>query len=135
MVFSNTLQSKSENYEMVHSSDGGEITEQINTSEGTVYRLIYFSSFLIFFFSFRLFIISIFSYMDWIVFREFTFSPSVPLRLDYQGKRVKSDQGVLMGLLIGLTSLKCSELTLVDFKNTEGLNGIPNCIQVIYSSF
>lgn len=40
------------------------------------------------------------------------FSPEVPIRLDYQGKRVDLTHGPLAGLLMGLGQLNCSELRL-----------------------
>ena len=40
------------------------------------------------------------------------FSPEVPIRLDYHGKRVDLTHGPLAGLLMGLGQLNCSELRL-----------------------
>ena len=36
----------------------------------------------------------------------------VPIRIDYSAKYVDLTQGAVAGLLAGLTSLNCSELTL-----------------------
>lgn len=46
------------------------------------------------------------------------FSPEVPIRLDYVGKRVDLSAGPVAGLLMGLGQLNCSELTLkrLDYK-------------------
>lgn len=45
-------------------------------------------------------------------FRSFYFSREVPIRLDYQGKRVDMTHGPLAGLLMGLGQLNSSELRL-----------------------
>jgi hypothetical protein len=44
--------------------------------------------------------------------RTLLFSPDVPVRVDYQGKRVDMTHGPLAGLLMGLAQLNCSELRL-----------------------
>ncbi|XP_071797968.1 autophagy-related protein 2 homolog A-like isoform X2 [Asterias amurensis] len=63
-----------------------------------------------------------------IFFRSFVFSPDVPIKLDYEGKRVDMEQGTLMGLLIGLGQLNHSELTLKRLHNRHGLLGIDKLI-------
>lgn len=45
-------------------------------------------------------------------FRRVVFSPEVPIRLDYVGKRVDLSAGPVAGLLMGLGQLNCSELKL-----------------------
>uniref|UniRef100_A0A914RJ02 Autophagy-related protein 2 n=1 Tax=Parascaris equorum TaxID=6256 RepID=A0A914RJ02_PAREQ len=68
--------------------------------------------------------------------REFSFSPSVTVRLDYQGKRVKTEQGALLGLLIGLSNLHCTQLELKELHNRNGMLGYARCVQVRrFSSF
>lgn len=62
-------------------------------------------------------------------FREFTFEPACIIRLDYVGKRVKTDQGALLGLLIGMTNLKCTELRLKEVRNDRGILGFNKCVQ------
>lgn len=49
------------------------------------------------------------------------FSPEVPIRLDYVGKRVDLSAGPVAGLLMGLGQLNCSELTLkrLDYRYTH----------------
>lgn len=47
-----------------------------------------------------------------VYFRNVVFSPDVPIRLDYQGKRVELSHGPLAGLLMGLGQLQCSEIRL-----------------------
>jgi len=64
-----------------------------------------------------------------IFFKEFSFSPAVTIRLDYVGKRVKADQGAVLGLLIGLSSLHCTQLSLKELHNQNGLLGTTRCIQ------
>ncbi|XP_022099406.1 autophagy-related protein 2 homolog B-like isoform X2 [Acanthaster planci] len=63
-----------------------------------------------------------------IFFRSFVFSPDVPIKLDYEGKRVDMEQGTLMGLLMGLGQLNHSELTLKRLHNRHGLLGIDKLI-------
>jgi hypothetical protein len=50
-------------------------------------------------------------------FKNFLFSPSCTIRLDYVGKRIKMDheQGTIAGLIFGLSNLHCTELVLKDF--------------------
>ncbi|XP_033110504.1 autophagy-related protein 2 homolog A-like [Anneissia japonica] len=59
-----------------------------------------------------------------IYFRSLEFSPAVPIRLDYQGKRVTMEQGTFIGLLVGLAQLNCSELTLKRIHYRHGLLGV-----------
>lgn len=58
------------------------------------------------------------------MFRNLVFSPEVPIRLDYQGKRVDMTHGPLAGLLMGLGQLNCSELHLKRLSHRHGLLGI-----------
>ena len=48
------------------------------------------------------------------------FSPDVPIRLDYHGKRVDMEQGTLAGILVGLAQLNCSELQLKRINHRHG---------------
>lgn len=59
-----------------------------------------------------------------IYFKSFVFSPDVPIRLDYHGKRVDMEQGTLAGLLVGLAQLNCSELRLKRINHRHGLLGV-----------
>ncbi|XP_072387744.1 autophagy-related protein 2 homolog A isoform X1 [Diabrotica undecimpunctata] len=58
-----------------------------------------------------------------IFFRNLIFSPEVPIRLDYHGKRVDMTHGSLPGLLMGLGQLNCSELRLKRVTYRHGLLG------------
>lgn len=58
-----------------------------------------------------------------IFIRSFVFSPEVPIRLDYEGKRVDMSHGPLAGLLMGLAQLNCSELRLKRLSHRHGLLG------------
>ncbi|KAJ8924233.1 hypothetical protein NQ315_007024 [Exocentrus adspersus] len=58
-----------------------------------------------------------------IYFRAIIFTPDVPIRLDYQGKRVDMTHGSLPGLLMGLGQLNCSELRLKSVAYRHGLLG------------
>ncbi|XP_029191275.2 LOW QUALITY PROTEIN: autophagy-related protein 2 homolog A-like [Acropora millepora] len=68
-------------------------------------------------------------------FRSFIFSPEVPIRLDYQGKRVDMEQGTLAGLLIGLGQLNCSELRLKRLCCRSGLLGIDRVVNYALSEW
>lgn len=68
-------------------------------------------------------------------FRSFIFSPEVPIRLDYQGKRVDMEQGTLAGLLIGLAQLNCSELRLKRLCCRNGLLGMDRVINYALSEW
>ncbi|XP_046401930.1 autophagy-related protein 2 homolog B isoform X2 [Ischnura elegans] len=58
-----------------------------------------------------------------IFFRNLIFSPDVPIRLDYHGKRVDMTHGPLAGLLMGLGQLNCSEIRLKRLSYRHGLLG------------
>ena len=57
-------------------------------------------------------------------FKSFVFSPSVPIRIDYVGKYVDLTQGALTGILAGLATLNCSELTLRQLELRQGILGL-----------
>lgn len=63
-----------------------------------------------------------------IYFRRVVFSPEVPIRLDYVGKRVDLSAGPVAGLLMGLGQLNCSELTLKRLDYKLGLLGLEKLI-------
>ncbi|CAO1344881.1 unnamed protein product [Diamesa serratosioi] len=58
-----------------------------------------------------------------IFFRQILFSPAVPIRLDYQGKRVELSHGPVAGLLMGLGQLQCSEICLKRISYRNGILG------------
>ncbi|XP_043221446.1 autophagy-related protein 2 homolog A-like isoform X2 [Amphibalanus amphitrite] len=63
-------------------------------------------------------------------FRTFTFSPEVLIRIDYQGKRVDIGQfGPVIGLIIGLGQLSCSEIRLKRISHKSGLLGLDRLVQ------
>ncbi|XP_028031335.1 autophagy-related protein 2 homolog A isoform X2 [Bombyx mandarina] len=64
-----------------------------------------------------------------IYFRRVVFSPEVPIRLDYVGKRVDLSSGPVAGLLMGLGQLNCSELTLKRLDYKLGLLGTEKLVQ------
>ncbi|CAG4957419.1 unnamed protein product [Colias eurytheme] len=64
-----------------------------------------------------------------IYFRRVVFSPEVPIRLDYVGKRVDLSAGPVAGLLMGLGQLNCSELTLKRLDYKLGLLGLEKLVQ------
>ncbi|KAL3181477.1 hypothetical protein MRX96_036834 [Rhipicephalus microplus] len=55
--------------------------------------------------------------------RSFVFTPDVPIRIDYHGKRVAMEQATLAGLLMGLGQLNCLEITLKKLQTRQGLLG------------
>ncbi|KAF5283909.1 hypothetical protein FQA39_LY04729 [Lamprigera yunnana] len=63
-----------------------------------------------------------------VYFRNVIFSPEVPVRLDYQGKRVDMTHGPLPGLLMGLGQLNCSELRLKRLSHRHGLLGVEKLV-------
>ncbi|XP_065221759.1 autophagy-related protein 2 homolog A [Planococcus citri] len=63
-----------------------------------------------------------------IFIKSFIFSPDVPIRLDYEGKRVDMSHGPLAGLIMGLGQLNCSELKLKKLCNRQGILGIDKLI-------
>ncbi|XP_021359493.1 autophagy-related protein 2 homolog A-like isoform X1 [Mizuhopecten yessoensis] len=65
-----------------------------------------------------------------VFFKSFIFSPDVPIRLDYTGKkRVDREHGALTGLLAGLAQLNCSELKLKGINHQHGLLGFDRLLQ------
>nr|XP_004226712.2 autophagy-related protein 2 homolog B-like [Ciona intestinalis] len=61
-------------------------------------------------------------------FREIIFSPEVPIRLDYHGKHIDTDQGTLAGLLMGLGQLNCSQLKLKKIIHRHGILGVDKMV-------
>lgn len=66
-----------------------------------------------------------------IFFRHVIFSPDVPIRLDYQGKRVELSHGPLAGLLMGLGQLQCSEIRLKKISYRHGILGFDRLINFL----
>ncbi|CAG9531831.1 unnamed protein product [Cercopithifilaria johnstoni] len=64
-----------------------------------------------------------------IYFKEFIFSPSATIRLDLNGKRMRPDQGWVLGLLVGLSDFKCTEIRLKELNCTRGLLGYDRCVK------
>ncbi|XP_065311944.1 autophagy-related protein 2 homolog B isoform X3 [Dermacentor albipictus] len=60
--------------------------------------------------------------------RSFVFTPDVPIRIDYHGKRVLMEQGALAGLLMGLGQLNCLEITLKKLQTRQGLLGFDKLV-------
>ncbi|CAG9136613.1 unnamed protein product [Plutella xylostella] len=61
--------------------------------------------------------------------RRVVFSPEVPIRLDYVGKRVDLSAGPVAGLLMGLGQLNCSELRLKRLYHRHGLLGVERLVK------
>ncbi|KAK9497547.1 hypothetical protein O3M35_004247 [Rhynocoris fuscipes] len=60
--------------------------------------------------------------------RNFIFSPEVPIRIDYEGKRVDLTHGPLAGLLMGLAQLNCLQIRLKRLSYKHGLLGIDRLV-------
>lgn len=59
-----------------------------------------------------------------IYIKSFTFSPDVPIRLDYHAKHLDFEQGALAGILMGLAHLDHSELVLHRVQAKHGMRGL-----------
>ncbi|XP_023222946.1 autophagy-related protein 2 homolog B-like isoform X2 [Centruroides sculpturatus] len=70
-----------------------------------------------------------------IFFRSFEFTPDVPIKLDYHGKRVDMEQGALAGILMGLGQLNNSELKLKRLSYRHGLLGIDKLLAYILNEW
>lgn len=68
-------------------------------------------------------------------FREVVFSPAVPIRLDYHGKRIDTEQGTVSGLLMGLGQLNCSELCLKKIVHRHGLLGADKVVTFLLNEW
>lgn len=75
------------------------------------------------------------SFASPIFFRSFIFSPDVPIKLDYHGKRVDMDQGALAGILMGLGQLNNSELKLKRLSYRHGLLGVDKLLTYILNEW
>ena len=70
-----------------------------------------------------------------VLFRDFSFSPACRLRIDYEAKHLKSEhQGPLIGFLMGMTTLKKTELVLKELHVEKGFLGFSRCAQVILNN-
>lgn len=70
-----------------------------------------------------------------VFFRCFIFSPEVPVKLDYQGKRVDMTHGPLAGILMGLGQLNNSELRLRKISHRHGLLGFDKLLNFVLSEW
>uniref|UniRef100_H2ZNI3 Autophagy-related protein 2 n=1 Tax=Ciona savignyi TaxID=51511 RepID=H2ZNI3_CIOSA len=68
-------------------------------------------------------------------FREIIFSPEVPIRLDYHGKHIDTDQGTMAGLLMGLGQLNCSQLKLKKIVHRHGILGADKLINFLLNEW
>uniref|UniRef100_A0A182N5K0 Autophagy-related protein 2 n=1 Tax=Anopheles dirus TaxID=7168 RepID=A0A182N5K0_9DIPT len=66
-----------------------------------------------------------------IYFRNVIFSPDVPIRIDYHGKRMELSHGSLAGLLMGLGQLQCSEIRLKKISYRHGLLGVDRLLNFL----
>ncbi|XP_069689778.1 autophagy-related protein 2 homolog B isoform X2 [Periplaneta americana] len=70
-----------------------------------------------------------------IFFRSFLFSRDVPIRLDYQGKRVDMSHGPLTGILLGLGELNSSEFKLKRISYRHGLLGFDKLVTFVLNEW
>ncbi|XP_055537641.1 autophagy-related protein 2 homolog A [Wyeomyia smithii] len=66
-----------------------------------------------------------------VYFRNVIFSPDVPIRIDYHGKRVELSRGPLAGLLMGLGQLQCSEIRLKKISHRHGILGMDRLLNFL----
>ena len=66
-----------------------------------------------------------------IYIRSFTFARDVPIRIDYSAKYMDLAHGAIAGILAGLTSLNCSELTLKKVHYRNGISGLDKLITLL----
>lgn len=58
-----------------------------------------------------------FSVNDPIYFKEFIFSPALPICFDYHGRRIELSRGPITGLVMGLAQLQGSGISLREVIN------------------
>jgi autophagy-related protein 2 len=67
-----------------------------------------------------------------IFIKSFVFSPDLPIRIDYEAKRLLSEQlGTLAGLLLGLSHLDNSEVTLKSLTYKQGILGWDQLVEEV----
>ena len=67
--------------------------------------------------------------------RSFTFARDVPIRIDYSAKFVDLAHGAIPGILAGLTSLNCSELTLKKVHYRNGISGLDKLVTLLVTDW
>lgn len=67
--------------------------------------------------------------------KSFTFSPDVPIRLDYHAKHLDFEQGALAGILMGLAHLDHSELVLRRVQAKHGMRGLDRVFLFVLNSW
>lgn len=70
-----------------------------------------------------------------IYIKSFTFSPDVPIRLDYHAKHLDFEQGALAGILMGLAHLDHSELVLRRVQAKHGMRGLDRVLLFALNSW
>ena len=70
-----------------------------------------------------------------IYIRSFIFTRDVAIRIDYSAKYVDLTQGAVAGLLAGLTSLNCSELTLKRIRYRNGILGVDRLLSLLVTEW
>ncbi|CAK5091601.1 unnamed protein product [Meloidogyne enterolobii] len=68
-----------------------------------------------------------------IFIKDFSFSPACLIRMDYEAKRIRTDQqqSAFLSLLLGMTNMKKAELTLKEIRVEKGFLGARKCIQFV----
>lgn len=61
--------------------------------------------------------------------RSFVFSPDVPVKIDYQGRHVKLDQGAIAGIIMGFGQFSCCELNLKKLRLKHGVLGFDKLLR------
>lgn len=63
--------------------------------------------------------------------RSFIFQPDLPIRIDYEAKRFKTEMGTLAGILLGLGHLNTSEVRLKALTYKKGLLGWDKLLEYV----
>ncbi|VDD95691.1 unnamed protein product [Enterobius vermicularis] len=72
---------------------------------------------------------------DELYFKEFTFSPSVLIRFDFDSQRVITNRGPLLAIITALANLQCAEIILRDLYNVDGMLGVKQCLDYALSEW
>lgn len=67
--------------------------------------------------------------------RNFVFSPDVPIRIDYEGKRVNMAHGPMAGIIMGIGQLNCLQIKLKRLSYKHGLLGWERLLNFAFSEW
>lgn len=67
--------------------------------------------------------------------RNFIFTPDVPIRIDYEGKRVNMSHGPMAGIIMGIGQLNCLQIKLKRLAYRQGLLGWDRLLTYVFSEW